>query len=176
MHFERAYERTMRNEGFYSDHKLDKGGETYRGISRRFHPAWKGWEIVDTYQDKSQLEKNKELEELVKKFYLITFFNANRLQYIDCELIACKLFDLAVNAGNEVAGKLFQRAMNFLGKNLVVDGEIGQKTIQAYKEFNSKNKAYCLEVICGLQINFYVEITEKDSPQKVFSHSWIARV
>ena len=174
--FENAYERTMRNEDYYANNPKDKGGETYRGIARNFHPSWKGWEIVDSYENKADLKNDSILEKMVKEFYRTQFFLRNHLEKIDCELLACKLFDIAVNAGGQIAGILFQRSLNYLGANLAVDGAIGQKTIQVYQNLNQKDKAYCLEIVCGLQIEFYVKITEKNPSQKVFSRGWLARV
>ncbi|MFM7564688.1 MAG: glycosyl hydrolase 108 family protein, partial [Planctomycetota bacterium] len=33
-----AFDETMINEGGYVDDPDDRGGETYRGVARRFHP------------------------------------------------------------------------------------------------------------------------------------------
>ncbi|HBF18469.1 MAG TPA: hypothetical protein DDW81_00145 [Cryomorphaceae bacterium] len=45
--FEWAYRHTSNKEGGYVNDPSDYGRETYRGISRRWHPYWEGWKIVD---------------------------------------------------------------------------------------------------------------------------------
>jgi lysozyme family protein len=46
--FEEAFKVVVTDEGGYSNNPNDRGAETYRGISRKFHPDWRGWPIVDT--------------------------------------------------------------------------------------------------------------------------------
>lgn len=38
---------TLSHEGGYANHKNDKGGETYRGITRKHNPNWNGWAFID---------------------------------------------------------------------------------------------------------------------------------
>ena len=44
--FKKAYDKTMGHEGGYVHDPDDAGGETYKGISRRYHPGWEGWKVV----------------------------------------------------------------------------------------------------------------------------------
>jgi lysozyme family protein len=37
----------QQNEGGYANNKADNGGETFRGIARKFWGSWKGWSIID---------------------------------------------------------------------------------------------------------------------------------
>ena len=57
--------------------------------------------------------------------------------------------------------------------NLVVDGDIGVKTILAY---NSVDKKILLKVLNGLQFMNYVKICERDKSQEVFFNGWMKRV
>ena len=41
--FTQAYNLTSAHEGGYVNDALDRGGETYRGISRVYHSSWNGW-------------------------------------------------------------------------------------------------------------------------------------
>lgn len=45
--FLQAYESMIRNEGGYTLHTVagDRGGMTYAGIARNFHPNWPGWAL-----------------------------------------------------------------------------------------------------------------------------------
>ena len=175
-HFEKAYNKTHNNEGFYANDPDDKGGETYCGISRRFHPSWQGWAIIDSYSDKSQLKYDKVLNDMVKVFFEQNYWKANKLQYIDFDLLSAKLYDFGVNAGTGKAGEFFQRALNYLGSNLKVDGVIGKNTLKEYNFLSRKDKVYVLEIVSGLQINHYVTITEKRPSQKKYARGWFKRV
>lgn len=42
----------LKKEGRYSNNPSDQGGETYCGISRKFHPGWVGWPTVVAAKDK----------------------------------------------------------------------------------------------------------------------------
>lgn len=47
-HFENYIISTiLGHEGGYANHPADKGGETYRGISRKANPDWVGWKYID---------------------------------------------------------------------------------------------------------------------------------
>ena len=45
--FKKALTETLRHEGGYVNDPKDPGGETYKGISRKNHPDWEGWNIID---------------------------------------------------------------------------------------------------------------------------------
>jgi len=45
--FDEAFEKTAAIEGGYVLDPDDAGGETYKGISRRFNPSWGGWDKID---------------------------------------------------------------------------------------------------------------------------------
>ena len=47
MSFETAYKQTKKFEGGYVNDPVDRGGETFRGISRNNHPGWPGWPFID---------------------------------------------------------------------------------------------------------------------------------
>jgi lysozyme family protein len=51
-HFKTAYALTMGHEGIYSNNPKDRGGETYKGIARKFHPSWEGWKAIDRMKNK----------------------------------------------------------------------------------------------------------------------------
>ena len=59
--FIKSYEITCKHEGGYSFDPDDAGGETYKGISRRFNPQWSGWKIID-YSDKENLDNIEDLQ------------------------------------------------------------------------------------------------------------------
>lgn len=45
--FEKALSHTLGFEGGYANDPADRGGETFRGISRISWPKWPGWALID---------------------------------------------------------------------------------------------------------------------------------
>jgi lysozyme family protein len=54
--FEIAYGETELREGGYVNDPVDRGGETHRGVARKFHPDWSGWKIIDQIKQDHQLD------------------------------------------------------------------------------------------------------------------------
>ena len=70
--FNESFDIVIKHEGLYSNHAKDKGGETFMGISRVYHPEWDGWEIVDN----ASFHENKGvLLNSVKYFYKTNYWN-----------------------------------------------------------------------------------------------------
>ena len=69
--FDIAYGETELREGGYVNDPVDRGGETHRGVARKFNPDWKGWALVDRLkrenpQDfKAVINENGERERLI---------------------------------------------------------------------------------------------------------------
>lgn len=114
--FVKAYRRTARNEGGYVHDPDDHGGETYKGIARKFHPGWKGWEIIDQHRARPDFPKCLYgitfLDSLVLSFYRITFWDEMRGDEIKSQEAAASIFDSSVNFGLRGAIKLAQQALN----------------------------------------------------------------
>lgn len=178
--FDIAYKKTLRAEGGYVNDSHDKGGETYMGISRRFHPNWKGWnKFIDFYNKEKQLKRGEiidstELEALVKEFYKLEFWKPLRCSSLYNQEVANELYDTAVNMGIYPSIKLFQKAINLLIKSdIQVDGIIGYKTLC---NANQLNPSILLKTMNGLQFMRYVSICEKDSSQERFFKGWLKRI
>src|SRR6478672_7055039 len=133
-------------EGGYANDPDDTGGETYKGISRKNFPKWKGWSIIDTIKravgnsalaiDKAGAT-NLSLQTLVHEFYKTNFWNVLSLDKVKFQGIATELFDTAVNMGTGVAADFLQITLNVLNRNgadypdLAEDGQIGSATVNA---------------------------------------------
>lgn len=111
--FNLAFERTKKFEGGYVNDKSDRGGETYVGIARNFHPNWRGWVIIDQQKSKpnfpANLKECKELEPLISSFYKSIFWDAVWGDKIIKQNVADDLYDTAVNMGVGMSIKLSQR-------------------------------------------------------------------
>ncbi len=143
MSFERAFARTMKAEGGYSDNPKDRGGRTYMGIASRKHPLWEGWQIIDdALLHGEPLSIAPGLADMVRQFYRINFWLATRCDQLDriSEAVAEELFEAGVNCGPGNGIKFLQRALNALNNrgtlydDLYEDGAIGPKTIWAVKK------------------------------------------
>lgn len=173
-------EKTLVVEGGYVNDPLDRGGETYKGISRKFHGNWEGWEIIDDYRMSgsiAQLDKDEDLQEMVFEFYEQNYMRP--FLEIPEDEIREELFDTAVNMGLGTATRFLQRALNLVNRNgknfddLVVDGNIGKMTMSAYSKVNKK---ILLKVLNGLQFCRYKDIVENDPTQEKFFNGWMLRV
>lgn len=183
--FNQAYVRTMGNEGGYANNPKDRGGETYKGISRKNWPTWAGWRYVDgckgqlvnmpTYGTSAYFEwarhLNKCLEDInalqamVANFYRDNFWK--RLGEITDQRIAEECFDKAVNCG-AVAYKWLQRAAG-----VADDGVIGPLTIST---INALEPASLLKDFNTLAERHYNNIIASDPSQGAFKKSWFSRL
>jgi lysozyme family protein len=183
--FRTSYAIVRQNEGGYANNPNDRGGETYKGIARKFWEAWQGWKIIDSYKPfiknfEAKLEEDEPLQAHVFAFFKANFWNQLRLDDVNSQEIANELFDTAVNMSVHTAGEFLQRSLNVLNINqklfsdLLVDGKIGQKTIAALNSYPSPTRM--LKVLNCLQGAKYVGICEANPSQEVFMSSWFSRV
>ncbi|MBI9055515.1 MAG: hypothetical protein JEY96_16955 [Bacteroidales bacterium] len=184
--FELAHKKTLLIEGGYVNDPNDRGGETYRGISRKFHPNWQGWEYIDELKrnggniPRNTILQIPELENLVNEFYKVKFWDVNRLDYIESQEIAEEIFDTGVNMGVKTASKMLQSALNLLNRNerdfkdLVVDGAIGRITLSIVNAINDYRPL--LKTLNGLQFTRYVNICKSRPDQEKFFIGWLKRV
>lgn len=182
--FLKAYAITNAHEGGYINDKADRGGETYKGVARNFHPSWPGWKIVDATKREKQfpqnLERLPELQKMVESFYRETFWNALRGDEIQNQHIANELFDTAVNMGTGVAVRMVQEALNLSNRDqkdypdIPVDGVMGKKTVFFIN--NHTNPELLLKALNVFQGHRYIEICRKDSGQERFFIGWFKRV
>jgi lysozyme family protein len=186
-----AFDETMINEGGYVDDPDDRGGETYRGVARKFHPKWPGWEIVDKLKAEhqtdfeKQLDENQELQKLVESFYREFFWKPILGDQINDQALANELFDTGVNQGTGSVVKYWQESLNLLNRNgkdyadIAVDGRAGEETLKATDAFLKRNDGRSdklLKVLNLMQGWRYIEQARKDPTQRKFMHGWLTRV
>jgi lysozyme family protein len=185
--FDRAYMRLINHEGGYSNHPADRGGETYKGIARNFHPDWEGWPTIDSYKDSPQfphiLDSIIMLDTQVQNFYKAEYWDKMRLDDIDSQVVTCEMFDIGVNMGIKRASRFLQQALNLLNRNeknylnIAEDGVIGSGTIGTVNKLMSiDNDRLLYNVLNLLQGEFYLKIMRKKESQEVFARGWLARV
>lgn len=179
--FKKAYAVTMKNEGGYANDPDDRGGETWRGIARKFWGSWPGWKIIDQIKQtkapslNTALAANTQLAGMVLEFYKKNFWDPLKLDQIECAQTGLQLFDISVNSGTSLGAKMLQEAVNhFRADNpIVVDGKVGPGTLTAA---NSIGHQQLYEKINVLRAAFYEAIIARDSSQAKFRKSWFSRI
>ena len=171
--FERALNLVLEFEGGYANHPNDPGGETYKGIARRFWPREAIWAIIDSYKGQNlplgfegTLEKDEKLQKLVRQFYLDKFWLAVRADELP-EPLGEYTFDFAVNVGVVTATRAMQRAINVKD-----DGIIGPVTLQAAKE---ANMATAMLRMYRERVRFYIHLVSRRPRMGVFLLGWLNR-
>lgn len=186
--FNISFRKVMLSEGGYSNNPADRGGETYKGISRKWYPSWQGFKVIDQLHHEpgfpKNLDNNYELAVMVQQFYRTNFWNPLWLDKILSQQVATELFDIAVNMGQQVAAEIAQRSINLMNKNqalflnLKVDGRVGELSAKAINNvclLRSNHDAFlkALNIFQGWK---YISICEKDESQEVFFIGWMNRV
>ena len=183
--FNEAHRKTQIIEGGYVNNRSDRGGETYKGIARKYHSGWEGWDIIDKIKQikvirRNEIVKDKILDKMVDDFYKLNFWDANNLDNIENQNIAEELFDTGVNMGTMVAAKFLQISLNLFNrderdfKNLIVDGFIGKNTLKVVNSL--PYQAAIFKALNGLQFMRYIDICESDESQEVFFRGWLKRI
>lgn len=169
--FKTALKDTLGIEGGTSNNPKDRGGFTYKGISRKNWPNWRGWFYIDANEPVP--------DHLVFEFYQMNFWDRISLSSIVNQRIANELFDTGVNVSTKTAATFLQRALNLLNQegklyeDITIDGLIGIKTLQLTNSHPYPDAL--LKLLNGLQLSYYVAICEKDPTQEVFLRGWLKR-
>jgi lysozyme family protein len=184
--FDKAFKRTMVNEGGYANHPADKGGETYRGVARNYHPNWPGWRIIDVIKPRcndiktlnAALAMSHELQRLIYQFYKNEFWDCHKLDTFTNQLLAENVFDASVLCGQAIGGRFLQRSLNDLNPNynLVIDGEIGAKTFSAMTDaLNKYGESAIVNAYVDVREKHHRDIVAKNPSQRVFLSNWLSR-
>lgn len=162
--FDLYFPKLMIHEGGYVNDPLDKGGETYRGISRKNFPNWMGWDSIDELKPIRKGTVFQSLEGLVKAFYFSTFWNWAK--GINNQIIAEILVDWRINGGFNP-----KKLQQMVGEKQ--DGKIGPRTIAA---INRTNASRLFETIKNARVQHYARIIQNDPTQKKFEKGWLDRL
>jgi lysozyme family protein len=183
--FSIAHYKTGLHEGVYSDDPVDKGGETFRGVSRKSNPDPELWDRIDAlkgvgfpqnaYEDK---DITLMVEQIYKRRYWDVFGFDNPAMPQE---LANEIFDSAVNHWTKQTTKFIQRVLTSLTDEYVEDdGVFGQDTSTVFWKFietESKERIEAFQKLFAcLRGAFYVEIVNKDPEQGRFINGWSKRV
>jgi len=188
--FKTAYSKTMGHEGGYTHDPDDVGGETYKGIARKYNGDWDGWVTIDECKKMVSCDKFPEclddkddLQDSVHSFYKEKYWDVNKLDSISSQAVAEEMFDTGVNMGVGRAAKFLQTSLNYLNRNgslyndLTVDGAIGGASLGALnKILSGGDEKILLTMLNVLQGNHYMEYMNKSPSQEKFARGWFKRV
>ena len=170
--FKKAFEVASNNEGGYNNDPDDLGGETYRGIARKFWPTWKGWPLID--QAKKQpgfpgnLEKIPELPAMIEDFYRVNFWDPILGDKISVQSTATTIYDFAINTTPKVSISLAQMVAG-----ATVDGEAGIETVS---KINAMDPEHFQAYFALAKISRYIyNVKIRPKNQKYF-YGWVTRV
>ena len=160
--FGSIFEYILSVEGGYSNDKADKGGKTKYGIIE-----------VEARKYGYQGDMKNLTKEIAEDIYKNKYYLSNNLDKIKDKRVALSIADWTINSGNWGTKKA-QQAVNILkGEILVVDGVLGEKSIEA---INSIRPEMFLNQYHVLQRRFYQAIVDHNASQKVFLKGWLNRV
>jgi lysozyme family protein len=197
--FEKAYKRTGGHEGGLADSPIDKGGLTWKGVARNYHPTWPGWVIVDGYIEKLGLTEtrktrhfnkaeikalnavlfaDKSLEDLVYAFYERGFWDISQLDRFTGQLLAENLYDASVNCGAAMGPRFLQKALNALNSfyGLKVDNVVGNMTFGALSDALVKfGEQKIVDKFVDVREQYHRDIVKRDPSQAGNLPGWLAR-
>jgi len=165
--YDRAFKRTKGNEGnglnpYDPD---DRGGMTYRGVARRYHPSWIGWIIIDQMlKTTGSVQPSEDLDREVKVFFKREYWDRCNCEDLP-EEIALKIFDTAVNRN----GKSYA--------DIAEDGKLGPatlRTIQALKNMEGSHQLL-LNAYHFRQGKHYWDEMRATPSQEKYARGWFAR-
>lgn len=161
-------------EGGYVDHPNDKGGETNFGITKLVARA-RGYEGP-------MKDMPRAFAETIYMSSYIYKPNFDKVCNLD-PAIGEMIIDYGVNCGTYTASKALQRALNLFNRqehyygDLIVDGVIGQATLQAMREYldirKMAGRKVLLDTIRCIRGMHYIKIAENDLTQESHIFGWI---
>lgn len=157
-------------EGGYVNDPSDSGGETNFGITVAV--ARRSGYTGEMYDMPRQVAFD---------IYAAKYWDkvcADQLQELS-ESICTEVVDTAVNMGTGRAGKFLQRALNVLNNrtklygDLIVDGAVGQKTVDALKIYlKYRDEQTMVKALNSLQGAFYITLAERREKDERFVYGW----
>lgn len=162
-------------EGGWSDRPSDRGGETFRGVSRKHWPNWPGWKLVDLWKKTSgrwdDIRDDIDVNALVADFYYDNFWVAGQ-----CALLPPPLgfahFDALVNHRPKGAGRILQRAVH-----ATVDGHVGPQTLaRAHAAVKTWDLGELLAMLQAHRVNHYRAIIREHPDQEENALGWFKRL
>jgi len=173
--FNLAIPHILEHEGGYVNNKRDPGGATKYGISLRY--LQKRGDLLGDFDGDGDVDADDiaaMTRPMALQVYEAAFWTPNRFRDVKSQLLATKIFDMAVNMGSKQAWKLAQRSMTANGHPCTDDGVVGPKTIAALNALEKVDWAVLI-TLREMQKNFYEGIMTSKPDLRVFELGWFRR-
>lgn len=164
----------IEREGGYVDDPNDSGGKTKYGITERIA------RVSGYAGDMRDLPRDTAFSIYLNKYYLRPNFHGIAKLSV---AVAAELTDTEVNLPPGNAAKFLQRALNAFNRqqydyaDLLVDGHIGQKTLDALSAYLNKRGSDGEKVLlCAMNCQqgvYYIERTEARQQNEAFAYGWM---
>lgn len=191
--FREAYETTEKNEGGWTIWPIEAGGETYKGVARRWWPGESGvWDMVDaakrsinepvptagerktararSYGNKvdKYIYKNFNSDVVIANFYYKNFWNANHLGELIDQKTANAMYDMTVQHGD--GANVIRRSvgLSLKGKNT----PLNSKEIQ---HINSISSSLTIDRLIDERKAYLIQLSHKNMAIKEDLPALLAR-
>lgn len=158
---------TLKYEGYYANVANDKGGETYRGITRKNNPTWRGWAMVDKAKPLKQNQAVKEAESAVVEFYW-NRFTGNAFDKLNSVKVALAMFDYNVHGG--FSSTVLANIIKAKWGTVVLNPNSGLSFV------NSKDENAVVSAILDHREAYLKGLIAKNPTQKKFEEGWFKRL
>lgn len=142
--FQICLKEILRHEGGYVNHPKDPGGATNKGITRGTLSAYLGRGA--TIQDVKHIS-----DKLVSEIYYKKYWRVSQCHVLPSG-IDLMVFNASVNCGPKRGARFLQQALNKMGSKLVVDSDIGLKTVEVSK---SADRDTLIDHYAKIQMAYY---------------------
>ena len=166
------FNRIISSEGGFVDNPADKGGPTKYGVTLPILTAWRLFRGhgAPTAEDIKALSVDEAKECLEKYFYTDTKIDQLPLP------IQPVVVDAAIMSGPNKAIRWLQEVASLAGRNIPLDGKIGDATIQAANiALKANGAAAIISDYIRKRESFYRVIVAHDTSQSIFLNGWINR-
>lgn len=179
--FNWGVECVLHHEGGFVNLRNDPGGATNFGVSLRYLQARGDLDGDGLLDGDLDGDGDVDIDDIraatlddAIELYRTGFWVPNKLDQVKSELVAIKIFDMAVNMGSSQAWKLVQRAANSLGSALTADGKVGPNTLSAVNSYD-RTDYELVTVIREHQAKFYEDLISKKPSLAEFRLGWRRR-
>ena len=192
--FREAFDLVDDIEGDWNNDPDDQGGETYRGIARRYSSDWPGWQIIDGKKPQymqdgvikvdefnTALKRDSQLNKLVVQFFKKKFWNSWHGDEITNQDLANEIYEASVHLGLQRTIRYIQAALNVLNRNqslwkdLKEDGLCGPKTLNVLKKLLESNVSALIILINCQQGVAYLKAAQRSKVKEKYMYGWIER-
>jgi lysozyme family protein len=188
--FDEAFGAVMGDLGGWVQHSEHDHAETFKGISRRFHPTWEGWKIMDALRlaasNESEFNRtvaqNEKLKENVNSFYAVNFWDRFCGDMIPSQEIAEEVLRAAMVLGVRRAVSNLQESLRLLNVDrtqeacITENGLFGPETMQALENYLKSDDPSCLISLMRLLEGIdYVERLRRNPAYLEITRDWLRR-